>query len=32
LLETAPGVSKEQVIDATEAELSAADEVPEMRL
>lgn len=32
LSETAPGVSKEQVIDATEAELSAADEVPEMRL
>jgi acetate CoA/acetoacetate CoA-transferase beta subunit len=32
LLETAPGVSKEQVIDATEAELSAAGEVPEMRI
>jgi acetate CoA/acetoacetate CoA-transferase beta subunit len=32
LLETAPGVSKAQVIAATEAELSAPDEVPEMRL
>ena len=32
LLETAPGVSKRQVIEATEAELSAAEEVPEMRL
>jgi acetate CoA/acetoacetate CoA-transferase beta subunit len=32
LLETAPGVSRRQVIEATEAELCAPDEVPEMRL
>ena len=32
LLETAPGVSRRQVIEATEAELSAPEEVPEMRL
>jgi acetate CoA/acetoacetate CoA-transferase beta subunit len=32
LLETAPGVSRRQVIDATEADLSAPEEVPEMRL
>ena len=31
LLETAPGVSKRQVLEATEAELSAPDEVPEMK-
>src|SRR4249920_2595233 len=32
LLELAPGVSRSQVIDATEADLSAPEEVPEMRL
>jgi acetate CoA/acetoacetate CoA-transferase beta subunit len=32
LLETAPGISKRQVIEATEAELSVPDEVPEMKL
>jgi acetate CoA/acetoacetate CoA-transferase beta subunit len=32
LLETAPGVSRRQVIEATEADLAAPDEVPEMRL
>ena len=32
LLETAPGVLRRQVIEATEAELSAPEEVPEMRL
>src|SRR6476620_6548256 len=32
LLETAPGVSRSQVIEATEADLSAPEEVPEMRL
>jgi acetate CoA/acetoacetate CoA-transferase beta subunit len=32
LLETAPGVSRMHVIEATEADLSAAEEVPEMRL
>ena len=32
LLETAPGVSRRQVIEATEADLSAPEEVPEMRL
>ncbi len=32
LLETAPGVSRRQVIEATDAELSAPEEVPEMRL
>ena len=32
LLETAPGVSVEQVTAATEAELALPDEIPEMRL
>ena len=32
LLETAPGVSVEQVTTATEAELALPDEIPEMRL
>jgi acetate CoA/acetoacetate CoA-transferase beta subunit len=32
LLETAPGVSKRQVVEATEAELSAPEQVPEMRI
>ncbi|MGE5510911.1 MAG: 3-oxoacid CoA-transferase subunit B [Bacteroidota bacterium] len=32
LLETAPGVSRRQVIEATDAELSAPEEVPEMRM
>jgi acetate CoA/acetoacetate CoA-transferase beta subunit len=32
LLETAPGVSKRQVVEATEAELSAPERVPEMRI
>ncbi len=32
LLETAPGVSRSQVIEATEAELAAPEEVPEMKL
>jgi acetate CoA/acetoacetate CoA-transferase beta subunit len=32
LIETAPGVTVEQVAAATEAELAVSDKVPEMRL
>ena len=32
LLEVAPGISRQQVMEATEADLSAPEEVPEMRL
>jgi acetate CoA/acetoacetate CoA-transferase beta subunit len=32
LVETAPGVSKRQVVEATEADLFAPEQVPEMRL